>query len=123
MEVKQRYVTKFLVEEGVKRLEIMDRLNKHYGQAFQRTQVSYWIKEVKTRRKDLSNILPPGWVPNERLDNCNGKPLKEDPRLSTRKIAKALSITSTTVGNHLTQSWGMKYRVFHPDMNISMLAE
>jgi hypothetical protein len=40
MEVEQRSVIKFPVEEGVKGLEIIDRLNKHYsGDALQRTQV------------------------------------------------------------------------------------
>jgi hypothetical protein len=38
MEVEQRYVIKFFVEEGMKGVKITGRLNKHYGgDAFQRT--------------------------------------------------------------------------------------
>jgi histone-lysine N-methyltransferase SETMAR len=51
---------------------------------------------------------PPGRAPDERLDDCIGKALKEDPHLSTRKIAKVLSISSTTGQSHLTKSFGMK---------------
>jgi hypothetical protein len=44
MEVEQRYAIKFFVEEGVKGVEIIDRLNKHYDRdALQRTQVYHWI--------------------------------------------------------------------------------
>jgi hypothetical protein len=47
------------VEEGMKGVEIIDRLNKHYHRvAPQRTQVYYWIEEVKSGRKDLSTIPP-----------------------------------------------------------------
>jgi hypothetical protein len=39
MEVEQRYVIKFLVGEGMNGLEIIDRLNRHYGwEASQREQ-------------------------------------------------------------------------------------
>jgi hypothetical protein len=109
MEVEQWYVIKFFVEEDMKGMEIIDRLNKHYGRdALQGTQMYYWIKEVKSGRKDLSNIQPLGMAPDEGLNDCLGKALKEDPHLSTRKIAKALNIGSTAVQNHLTKSLGMK---------------
>jgi hypothetical protein len=85
-------------------VEIIDRLNKHHGwDALQRTQVYYWIKDVKSRRKDLLNITPPGKAPDEGLDDCIGKALKDDPCFSTRKIAKVLNIPCTTVRNHLTK--------------------
>jgi hypothetical protein len=110
MEVEQRYVIKFFLEEGMKGVEIIYRLNEHYGRdALERTQVHYWIKEARSGRKNLSNIPPPGRAWNNGLDDCIGKALKEDPHLSTRKIAKALNISSTTVRNHLTKSFGMKY--------------
>jgi hypothetical protein len=45
MEGEQRDVTKFFVEEGIKEVKIIDRLNKHYDRdAIQRTHVYYWIK-------------------------------------------------------------------------------
>jgi hypothetical protein len=31
IEMERRYVIKFFVEEGMKEVEIIDRLNKHYG--------------------------------------------------------------------------------------------
>jgi hypothetical protein len=50
--VWQRYIIKFFVEEGMKEMEITDRLNNHYDRhAIQRTQVCYWIKDVKSGRK------------------------------------------------------------------------
>jgi hypothetical protein len=40
VEVEQKYVINFFVEERMKGVEIIDRLNKHYGRnALQRTQV------------------------------------------------------------------------------------
>jgi hypothetical protein len=61
----------------MKDVEIIHRLNKHYGRdALQRTQVHYWIAEVKSVKKDLSNICPPGKVLDEGLDDCIGKALK-----------------------------------------------
>jgi hypothetical protein len=44
MEVEQRYVGKLFAEEAMKRVEIIGRLNKHYGRnALQRTQLYNWI--------------------------------------------------------------------------------
>jgi hypothetical protein len=103
MEVEQRYVIKFFVEEGMKRAEIIDPLNKDYGRdALQRMQVHDSIKDLKSGSKDLPNIPPPGREPDNGLDKCIGKALKQDPHLSTRKKAKALNISSTTVQNQLT---------------------
>jgi hypothetical protein len=109
MEGEQRYTIKFFLEEGMNEVEIFDGPNEqHGGDALQRAQMYYSIKEVKSGRMDLSNVRPLRKAPDEGLDDCIGKALKEDPHLSTRKIAKALSITSTTVRNDLTKSLGMK---------------
>jgi hypothetical protein len=79
MEVKQRYVIKFCVEEGIKKVEIIDRMNKHYSRDVrQRTQVHYWIKKVKSGRKDLSNVSPPRRAQDDGLDDFIAKALKED---------------------------------------------
>jgi hypothetical protein len=112
MEVEQRCVIKFFVKEGMRRADIIDMLNKHYGgDALQRTQVYCWIKEVKLGNKDLSNVPPPRRGPDERLYDCIAKALQEDPHLSTTKIAKALTISSTTLRNHLAKSLGEFGRV------------
>jgi hypothetical protein len=40
MEVEDRFVINFFVEEGMKAVEIIERLNKHYGgEALKQTQV------------------------------------------------------------------------------------
>jgi hypothetical protein len=109
MEGEQRCFNKLFVEKGMKGVETIDRLHKYYGRdALQRTQVYYWIREVKSGRKDLLNISPAGSALDEGLYHCIAKGLKEDPHLSTRKIAKALNISSATVRNHLTKSLEMK---------------
>jgi hypothetical protein len=61
MEVEPGCAVNFFAEEGITGVEIIDRLNQHYdGDAPQRMQVYYWIKEVKSGRKDLSNVPPLG---------------------------------------------------------------
>jgi hypothetical protein len=53
MEVEQMYVSKLFMEQRMKRVAIVDRLNKYHDRdALQRTQVDHWIKEVKSGRKD-----------------------------------------------------------------------
>lgn len=91
-EVERRYIIKFFMEEGMKRVEIIKSLSKHddWG-ALDRTQVYYWIKEMKSG-KNASNNPPSGRAPNEELNECIGKALKEDPHFSARKIAKGLKL-------------------------------
>jgi hypothetical protein len=89
MEVGQREVINFIGEKSMKGVEIIHKVNKRSGwDALQRAQVCYWIKEVKSGRRDFSSIPPPERVPYKGLDDCTAKALKEDPRLSTRNIAK-----------------------------------
>jgi hypothetical protein len=87
MEVEQRYAIKFFVEEGMKGVEIINMLTKYYcGDALQRMKVYYWIKEVKSGKNDSSNVPPPARAPDDGLDDCIAKALKEDLHLSPRKI-------------------------------------
>jgi hypothetical protein len=89
---------KLFMEKGTKGVEIINTLKKHYGRiAFQRLQVFYWIKEVKSARKNLSNIPRPGRAADERPNDCIERALKKDPCISTKKIATALNVSSTTV--------------------------
>jgi hypothetical protein len=48
-------------------------------------------------RQDLSSVPRPGRAPDEGVNDCIAKALKEDPHLSKRKVAKALNISSTMV--------------------------
>jgi hypothetical protein len=107
MEAEQGSIIKFFVEENMKWVEVIDRLNQYDDRdAVQRMRVYYWIKEVKSRRMDLSTMSPPGRASDEGLDNGIGKALNENPSLSVRKTAKALNIGSTTVRSHFTKSLG-----------------
>jgi hypothetical protein len=65
---------------------------------------------VRSGRKDLSNVPPPGRAADEGLDEWIAKALREDrySHLSTRKIAIALNAGSIRVQNHLTKSLGIK---------------
>jgi hypothetical protein len=84
-------------------VEIIDRLSKHYDpDVIQAAQIYYWTKEVKPGKTDLLTILPPETSPEMGLDDCIGRPLKEDPHLSAKTIAKA-------VRSHLNKSLEMKY--------------
>lgn len=90
----------------MKEVEIIDMLKMHYGlDALHQTQIDSGIKEMKSGRKDFSNIAPPGRVPGGGLDDCIAKGFKEDPLISTKKIAKDLKSSSTTVRNHLASSF------------------
>jgi hypothetical protein len=94
----------------MKGVEIIDWLNKPFSEdLLQRTQVYYGIKEVKSGTKDLSGVPPPGRALDEGSDDCIAKALKEDLHLLTRKVAKTLNVSSTTMRNHLAKSLEMKY--------------
>jgi hypothetical protein len=46
MEIEQRYVIKFFIDEGMKPLNILMHLHKHYGpRAFNRSRLYFWIGE------------------------------------------------------------------------------
>jgi hypothetical protein len=44
MQLEQRYVIKFLSDEGMPGIQIVERLRQHYGEdALSGTQVYFWI--------------------------------------------------------------------------------
>jgi hypothetical protein len=58
----------------------MDRMNQHYrADAFQRTKVCDWIKEVKSGRKYLSNITPSGRAADDGLNDCIARFIASGP--------------------------------------------
>jgi hypothetical protein len=66
--MEQRYVIKFFNDEGLKPLDIVMRLQKHYGpRAFSRSTLYLSIGEARRGRTDLSEIPGPGRIPDERL--------------------------------------------------------
>jgi hypothetical protein len=68
MEVQQRCVIEFLTDEVMPGDETISRLRKHYGEkALSRTQVDFWINEVKRGRTDPNILASPGREPDEGL--------------------------------------------------------
>jgi 3-mercaptopyruvate sulfurtransferase SseA len=97
-ELEQRYVIKFFAHEGMQDVQILPRLRDHYeAQALPRTQVYYWINEVKRGRTDLNTAASPGREPDEGLAAVIAGKLDADPHLSARKPASFLGIASSTV--------------------------
>jgi hypothetical protein len=111
MEIEQRYVIKFFPDEGMPEVEIVARLRQHYGVCvLSRTQVDFWINEVKPGRTDLKTIVSPGREPDEGLAAVIAGKLDVDPCLSARKLAQSLGIAGSTVCRHLTEVLGMQCR-------------
>jgi hypothetical protein len=68
MEIEQCYVIKFFFDKGMKPLDILMRLHKHYGfRAFSRSTLDFWIGEARRGRTDLSETPGPGRTPDEGL--------------------------------------------------------
>jgi hypothetical protein len=109
MEVEQRYVIKFFTDQGMQGMEIIRRINEHYGDnALSRSTIYSWIAEVKRGRTDLSNIGSPGRTPDEGLAGVIATRHERDPHLSARKLAQSLGIAASTVCHYLSDVLGMK---------------
>jgi hypothetical protein len=98
MEVEQWHVIKFFTDEGMPAIKIIFRLRDHYGEdELSRTQIHFWINEIKGGRTDLNNIAGPGRKPDEGLASVISARLDADPHLSARKLAQSLRIAASTV--------------------------
>jgi hypothetical protein len=96
--IEQRYVIKFLAEEGDSGSEIRRRLVEHYGdRAMSRSDRYKWMRDIKSGRTDLQTISSPGRTPDEGLADIIRRRIEEDPHLSARKIARSLDIATSTV--------------------------
>jgi hypothetical protein len=108
MEVEQRHVIKFLSDEGMPGVQIVERLRQHYGEdALSRKQVYFWINEVKRGRTDLNTIASPGRGPDESLAAVIAGKLDADPHFSVRKLTQSLKIAASTVCRYLTEVLAM----------------
>jgi hypothetical protein len=66
MQMGQRYVIKFFIDEGMKPFEILMRLHKHDGpRALSRSTLYLWIGEARRGRTYLSEIPGPGRTSDE----------------------------------------------------------
>jgi hypothetical protein len=90
MEIEQRSVITFFIDEGMKPLDILMHLHKHYGpRAFGRSTLYLWIGETRRGRTDLSEIPRPGRTPDEGLATVIARRHEQDPHLSARKLAQS----------------------------------
>jgi histone-lysine N-methyltransferase SETMAR len=109
MELEQRYIIKFFMEEGKKGKKIIERLQRHYGtDALARSTVYKWMNELKRGRTDLTNIPSPGRPREEELARAIAHKHEEDPHLSARKLAQYLGIAHSTVCSYLSEVLQMK---------------
>jgi hypothetical protein len=80
MKFEQRCVMKFFSDEGMPGVQIVERLRKHYGEdALSRTQLYFWINEVKRRRTGLDIMASPEREPDESLAAVIAGKLDADP--------------------------------------------
>jgi hypothetical protein len=111
MEFEQRYVIKFFSDEGMPKVQVVERLRHYYGEdALSQTQVYFWMNEVKGGRMDLNTIASPGREPDESLAAVITGKLDDDPHFSARKLAQSLGIAVSTVCRCLTEVLGIKCR-------------
>jgi hypothetical protein len=109
--IEQRFVIKFLFEEGDTGIEIHRRLTEQYtDRAMSRSEVFRWVRDIKGGRTDLEMISSPGRTPDEGLADVIRKRIDEDPHLSAREIAQSLSlrIATSTVCHYVRDVIGMK---------------
>jgi hypothetical protein len=84
MEIEERYVIKFFMDEGILGGEIVCRLKKYYGDhTLSRTQVYFRINEVKRGRTDISTIASHKRELDEGLAAFITGKLDADPHLSS----------------------------------------
>jgi hypothetical protein len=111
MEVEQRHVIKFFTDEGMPAVEIISRLRDHYGEdALSRTQICFWINEIKRGKTDLNNIASPGRELDEAIAGVIAAKLDADPHLSAPKLAQSLRIAASTGCRYFTEVLGMNCR-------------
>jgi hypothetical protein len=111
MELEQRYVIKFLHDCGRHGAEIHSILMEQYGKdAYRKTAVYYWIKEVKQGRTDLRDKEAPGKPLDEDLAAVIQRQHEEDPYLSARRIGKTVSVALSRGCWSLHQYLGLNWR-------------
>jgi hypothetical protein len=88
MEIEQRSVIKFFINEGMKPLDILICLHKNYSPGvFSRSTLYFWIGEARRGRTDLSEIAGHGRTPDEGLATVIARRYEQDPHLSARRLA------------------------------------
>jgi hypothetical protein len=107
--IEQRYVIKFLPEEGDIGIEIHRRLTEYYrDRAMSQSEVYRWVRDIKGGRTDLETISSPGRTPDEGPTNVIRKRIDGDPHLSAHKTAQSLGIAPSIVCHCLRHVIGTK---------------
>ena len=108
---KQRAVIEFLVQEGVKKSEILQRLTAVYGtSALHKTQVYEWANRFKagqTGMKDEERSGRPVTSSSKSVIERVEEVVFTDRRLTCAQIAEASGISKTTAHDILTNRLGM----------------
>jgi hypothetical protein len=112
MEVEQRVIIKFLRLKGMKLVDIHNELTEVFGEeTYALPRVKYWIHQLKTGRKIMTDDVRPGRPSIDHIDALVLKQLIETPFASVRSLNKDLEIPKTTMWR-LTESIQFKSRHF-----------
>ncbi|KAH0792573.1 histone-lysine N-methyltransferase SETMAR-like protein [Histomonas meleagridis] len=99
----------YLLRKNMRILDIVKELKDVYrDEALSKTQVYFWVKEIKMGREDLNNLPKEGRPIDEQLIVSIQDHLKKEPFSSSRKIALELHVSHDTILRHLTQTLGYK---------------
>jgi hypothetical protein len=110
MEIDERHVIKFFINDGMKSLDILIRFHKHYHpRVFCQSTPYFSVGEARRGRTYLSEITGPDRSADEGLETVITGRHEQDPHLSTRKLAQSLRISPTTACHYLSDILGLKY--------------
>ena len=91
--MEQRFVIKYLLQKQTEVKDIIAELQNVYGlDALSKTQVYYWVNEIKHGRKDLSDAHRPGRPVDEQLIVSIYDRVRDDPFISARMLANDLCL-------------------------------
>ncbi len=109
--MEQRYFIKCLYLSGDSAHQIIEKLREWFGDdALHRTQIYFWIAEVKRGREDLSDV-PRAGRPRDEIVDCEIKSILQlHPYATIRMIASIVNKSPDTVFNHLHD---MRYKNIH----------
>lgn len=109
MNVEQRYVISFLIKKGFKGSQIIKELEEVYGNdSLSKTQVYFWISEIRGGRKDLQNIESPGRPLQENVSEKILYWLDIEPYASVQRLAHLCGHHPFTIKTRLIEHLGYK---------------
>jgi hypothetical protein len=124
IEIKQRYVVSYLHRKGMKLPAIVARLAAvDHKDAFDKTRVKYWLREIMLHCSDLSDRPISGGLPLENINAQIMQVLEAEPCPSVRTSAEFLKIRASRGHLHLTTSLNMKSRHSNGFLIFLMMSE